>query len=100
MIKHSLAKISLASTMAVALATPVWAQDSGSDTGGDIIVTARRTEERLQDVFDFGFTHKNGRVGLRLGLPTSKLTVDELGGEISIQSVPGEGTSVHLRLPA
>lgn len=57
-------------------------------------------EERLQDVFDFGFTHKNGRVGLRLGLPTSKLTVDELGGEISIQSVPGEGTSVHLRLPA
>jgi chemotaxis protein histidine kinase CheA len=32
-------------------------------------------------------------------LPTSKLTVDELGGEISIQSVPGEGTSVHLSLP-
>jgi signal transduction histidine kinase len=57
-------------------------------------------EERLHDVFDFGFTQKNGRVGLRLGLPTSKLTVDELGGEISIRSVPGEGTSVHLRLPA
>ena len=56
-------------------------------------------EDRLHDVFDFGFTHKNGRVGLRLGLPTSKLTVDELGGEISIHSVPGEGTSVHLRLP-
>lgn len=57
-------------------------------------------KERLHDVFDFGFTQKNGRVGLRLGLPTSKLTVDELGGEISIESVPGEGTSVHLRLPA
>lgn len=57
-------------------------------------------EDRLHDVFDFGFTQKNGRVGLRLGLPTSKLTVDELGGEISIESVPGEGTSVHLRLPA
>jgi signal transduction histidine kinase len=57
-------------------------------------------EDRLHDVFDFGFTLKNGRVGLRLGLPTSKLTVDELGGEISIESVPGEGTSVHLRLPA
>jgi signal transduction histidine kinase len=56
-------------------------------------------EDRLHDVFDFGFTQKNGRVGLRLGLPMSKLTVDELGGEISIQSVPGEGTSVHLRLP-
>jgi signal transduction histidine kinase len=57
-------------------------------------------EDRLHDVFDFGFTQKNGRVGLRLGLPTSKLTVDELGGEISIHSVPGEGTSVRLRLPA
>jgi signal transduction histidine kinase len=56
-------------------------------------------EERLHEVFDFGFTHKNGRVGLRLGLPTSKLTIDELGGEITIHSVPGEGTSVHLRLP-
>jgi len=50
MIKHSLAKISLASTLAVVLATPAWAQDSGSDTSGDIIVTARRTEEKLQDV--------------------------------------------------
>jgi two-component system NtrC family sensor kinase len=56
-------------------------------------------QDRLHDVFDFGFTQKNGRVGLRLGLPTSKLTVDELGGEISIHSVPGEGTSVSLRLP-
>ena len=50
MIKHSLAKISLASTLAIGLATPVWAQDSGSDNGSDIIVTARRTEEKLQDV--------------------------------------------------
>jgi signal transduction histidine kinase len=57
-------------------------------------------EDRLGELFDFGFTQKNGRVGLRLGLPTSKLTVTELGGEISIESVPGEGTSVHLRLPA
>jgi len=56
-------------------------------------------EERLHDVFDFGFSQKNGRVGLRLGLPTSKLTVDELGGEISIESSPGRGTSVRLRLP-
>ena len=50
MIKHSLARISLASTLAVALATPVWAQDSGGETGADIIVTARRSEEKLQDV--------------------------------------------------
>ncbi|MGE3690995.1 MAG: TonB-dependent receptor [Novosphingobium sp.] len=34
----------------MALATPAWAQDSGSGDDGDIIVTARRTEEKLQDV--------------------------------------------------
>src|SRR5206468_3450143 len=50
---YSLTRISLASTLAVVLATPAWAQDTASDagnTGGDIIVTARRTEEKLQDV--------------------------------------------------
>jgi len=56
-------------------------------------------EDRVQEVFEFGFTPKNGRVGLRLGLPTSKLTVEEHGGEISIDSVPGRGTSVRLVLP-
>lgn len=56
--------------------------------------------ERLPELFNFGFTQKHGRVGLRLGLPTSKLTVTELGGEISIHSVPGQGTSVRLSLPA
>jgi K+-sensing histidine kinase KdpD len=56
-------------------------------------------EDRVQEVFEFGFTQKNGRVGLRLGLPTSKLTVEEHGGEIAIDSVPGRGTSVRLYLP-
>jgi iron complex outermembrane recepter protein len=50
MINHSIAKLSLASALTVVLATPAWAQNSGSDNGGDIIVTARRVEERLQDV--------------------------------------------------
>ncbi|MEY4544161.1 MAG: hypothetical protein RL685_356 [Pseudomonadota bacterium] len=56
-------------------------------------------KERLPELFNFGFTQKNGRVGLRLGLPTSKLTVAELGGDISIESTPGRGTSVRLSLP-
>ena len=47
---HRFLRISLASTLAIVLATPAWAQESGTDTSGDIIVTARRIEEKLQDV--------------------------------------------------
>lgn len=42
-----------ATALGMSLATPAWAQDShsgASDDSGVIIVTARRTEERLQDV--------------------------------------------------
>ncbi len=49
MSKH-FAKFSLASALAVVLATPAWAQESGGSDGSDIIVTARRVEEKLQDV--------------------------------------------------
>jgi signal transduction histidine kinase len=56
--------------------------------------------DRLKEVFDFGFTQNNGRIGLRLGLPTSKWPVDVLGGEIRIDSAPGKGTAVHLSRPA
>ena len=51
--KQHIVMLSLASAISVALATPAWAQDSaGANSGGngDIIVTARRVEERLQDV--------------------------------------------------
>ena len=57
-------------------------------------------EERVDRLFELGLTKKRGRVGLRLGLPTSKRLVEELGGSISIESTHGRGTSVRLRLPA
>jgi signal transduction histidine kinase len=82
---------------------------------GEITISARRSSDRIEleladtgvgiapermpELFNFGFTQKSGRIGLRLGLPTSKLTVAELGGEISIESVPGQGTSVRVSLP-
>lgn len=76
----------------------VEAQDRGicihfSDDGPGIPV------ERRQDLFEFGFTKKSGRVGLRLGLPTSARTVRELGGDIRVQSEVGEGTKVQVDLP-
>ena len=44
--RHAPAKLALFVTTALASAVPAMAQDAG----GDIVVTARRTEERLQDV--------------------------------------------------
>ncbi len=37
--------------------------------------------------------------GAGLGLSISKAIVDRAGGEISLDSTPGQGTTVHVRLP-
>ena len=48
--KTSIARIAFAATTALTLVTPAFAQGADDGEGADIIVTARRTEERLQDV--------------------------------------------------
>lgn len=48
--KHSSAKIGLIISTALCSSVPAMAQSAGADGSPDIIVTARRTEERLQDV--------------------------------------------------
>ncbi|CAN0594925.1 unnamed protein product, partial [Laminaria digitata] len=63
------------------------------DTGSGI------DDAEMKDLFEFGFSSKGGRVGLKLGLPTSQRTVRALGGEIRVDSVLGEGTAVHIDLP-
>lgn len=55
---------------------------------------------RIPELFDFGFTTKQGRMALRLGLPVSKRTVEELGGELRVDSTVGTGTTVRVGLPA
>ncbi len=57
-------------------------------------------EEVLSGIFEFGFTKKatGERIGLRIGLPTCKRTIDEIGGRIWIDSTVGVGTTVHIRL--
>jgi signal transduction histidine kinase len=58
------------------------------------------SEEKLPHLFDIGFsTNKEGRVGLQLGLPTTKRWVEEIGGKLSISSKAGEGTTVRIVLP-
>lgn len=54
----------------------------------------------LPTLFDFGLSPKRGRVGMRLGLPMSRFSVEEMGGTLAIASVEGEGTAVTIELPA
>jgi len=56
--------------------------------------------ERLPSLFDVGFTRKQGRVAMRLGLPSSKRAIEELGGSIVVTSELGRGTCVSIALPA
>lgn len=56
--------------------------------------------EVLPRVFDPFFTTKEPDKGTGLGLPICRTMVDELGGEIEIQSAVGEGTTVTVSIPA
>jgi len=63
------------------------------DTGRGI------SPESLERIFDPGFTTKERRVGMGLGLAISKQITDHHGGEISARSTVGVGTTFRLRLP-
>lgn len=54
---------------------------------------------RLDGIFDPKFAEKQGRIGMALGLPTSRRTVVGLGGSIEIRSDVGRGTVVAITLP-
>lgn len=73
-------------------ATPA-AQIKIRDTGKGI------PHDVIKGLFDFGFTDKQGRVGLRLGLPVAKRAIESLKGSIELTSEEGKGTTVTIRLP-
>ena len=54
-------------------------------------------KEHLQRIFDPFFTTK--REGTGLGLAISRSVIQGHGGQIAVQSQPGSGTSVSIRLP-
>jgi GAF domain-containing protein len=55
-------------------------------------------EDVLSNIFDLFYTTKGS--GLGYGLWRTKNTVESLGGEITVDSKVGKGTTVHIRLPA
>jgi PAS domain S-box-containing protein len=64
-----------------------------SDTGGGI------PKEIIPYVFEPFFTTKPAGMGTGLGLSVAKRIINDHGGEISIKSKEGEGTTVAIKLP-
>jgi two-component system, cell cycle sensor histidine kinase and response regulator CckA len=56
--------------------------------------------EVLDHAMEPFFTTKPGGPGAGLGLATAYGIVRQFGGQLSIESAPGHGTTVHLHLPA
>jgi len=74
-------------------ADPDGVQVEVEDTGKGIAA------EDLEHIFSPGFTTKERRVGMGLGLAISRQIVDHHGGRISAESTPGVGTIFRVRLP-
>ena len=57
------------------------------------------SEEVLKFAFDPGFSTRWEEGGLGVGLSVSREIVEARGGSIAIDSDPGKGTRVTLRVP-
>ena len=64
-----------------------------TDTGSGI------PAELQARIFEPGFTTKNGRVGMGMGLLISRQIVEAHGGTIAVQSEPGRGSEFTVRIP-
>ncbi|WP_168210722.1 PAS domain-containing sensor histidine kinase [Persicimonas caeni] len=57
-------------------------------------------QSHLDRIFDPFFTTKEPDQGTGLGLSISKQLIERMGGELDVDSAPGEGTRFQVRLPA
>ncbi|MCG8468267.1 MAG: ATP-binding protein [Gemmatimonadetes bacterium] len=77
---------------------------STSTNGGRVRIEVRDTgcgieRANLERIFEPGFTTKDGRVGMGLGLAISHQIVDQHGGTIAVDSELEEGTTFRVALP-
>jgi signal transduction histidine kinase len=57
------------------------------------------TENQRTSLFDFGFTKKGERVGMRFGLPIASSIIKNHNGKINVDSNSGKGTEITIQLP-
>jgi len=55
--------------------------------------------DQIAKIFDPYFTTKQGKSGTGLGLYITKKVVEDHGGSIKVESIPGTGTTITIRLP-
>ena len=70
-----------------------WAELVVSDTGDGI------PAEQLERIFEPFYSTKVGRGGTGLGLSISHDIIRRHGGDVAVESVPGDGTRFIVRLP-
>lgn len=88
----SLVNIASDGTGAAPIAVGKYIRITVKDSGAGL------SSEEMKRVFDPFYSTKPGRSGL--GLTVALSIARSHGGHIQIESVPGEGTSVHVYLPA
>jgi signal transduction histidine kinase len=57
------------------------------------------TENQQASLFDFGFSRKRERVGMRFGLPIASNIIKNHNGKITVDSAAGKGTEISIQLP-
>jgi len=64
-----------------------------SDTGKGI------PKDKLENIFDFGFSHNTSRVKMGSGLSMTYNIIRKHKGEINIESIVGKGSTFTVILP-
>ncbi len=77
---------------------------SASEEGGWVVIRVTDTgvgmpHDVLAHVFDDAFSTKGKRGNMGIGLTISLSIIESLGGDITLMSKEGEGTTVTIRLP-